>query len=96
MITRTRVEAAIEALVALLDDVDGDPDLEPSLGYNCYGGDDRELDTSDDEPSLGWTRDGFCGSTFDPDLEKDDAEHGIADAWGLAEQGLDSFGGGVE
>ncbi len=36
---RKRTEAAIEALVAMLDELDGDPDLEPD---------------NDDEPWLGW------------------------------------------
>lgn len=38
---RARLEATIEALVSLLDEIDGDPDLEPDT----------------DEPSLGWTYD---------------------------------------
>jgi hypothetical protein len=37
--SRREIESAIERLIALLDFVDGDPDLE---------------DGSDDEPSLGW------------------------------------------
>lgn len=37
---RMRIEATIEQLVALLDEIDGDPDLEAA---------------NDDEPSLGWT-----------------------------------------
>lgn len=36
---RERIEAAIESMVALLDQLDEDPDLEPD---------------NDDEPSLGW------------------------------------------
>lgn len=53
---RVRMEAAIETLLALLDEMDGNPDLEegaddePYIGG--YFGDDRELDTSDDEPYL--------------------------------------------
>lgn len=54
---RVRMEAAIETLLALLDEMDPDPDLEegadtePSLaGPQGCGDDDRELDTSDDEP----------------------------------------------
>ncbi len=39
--------ADMELLVALLDAVDGDPDMED--------GADRELDGADDEPTLGWT-----------------------------------------
>jgi hypothetical protein len=35
---RQRLEDAIEKAIALLDAIDGDPDLEPSLGYNPYMG----------------------------------------------------------
>ncbi|UDL87026.1 hypothetical protein LGH82_17560 [Mesorhizobium sp. PAMC28654] len=44
---RRRIERAVEVLLAILDEADGDPDLEP--------GADREGDLSEDEPSLGWT-----------------------------------------
>jgi hypothetical protein len=69
-VPRAAVERAIEALVALLDALDPDPDLEPngdeepSLGWTGEGrgmgdgGDDRELDTANDEPSLGWQNTG--------------------------------------
>jgi hypothetical protein len=71
---RETIEAEIERLIGLLDQVDGDPDFESSgddeddgtgedsLGwaemearFGHYGdaGDDREIDDSDDEPSLG-------------------------------------------
>lgn len=36
---RARIEEAIERLIMLLDQIDGDPDFEPA---------------NDDEPSLGW------------------------------------------
>jgi hypothetical protein len=65
-ITREQVEAHVEALIDLLDSLDADPDLEPSLGFtdtphwasqdhadfmaNGNGGDDRELD-DEREPS---------------------------------------------
>ena len=56
---RSRIELAIDNLVALLDEIDGDENLEPSLGYSRYYDDprliDAELDEADDEPSLGWT-----------------------------------------
>lgn len=68
---------AVEALLAVLDAIDPDPDLEPDLGE----GDDREADyhsptggTSDDEPSIGGD-----------DREHDLAEWGIADKDALAE-----------
>lgn len=35
---RERLEDAIEKAIALLDAVDGDPELEPSLGWTEYGG----------------------------------------------------------
>jgi hypothetical protein len=50
---RHRIERAIEALIALLDDTQPDPDLEPNLGWTdfttwhpgCLAGvDDREHD----------------------------------------------------
>jgi hypothetical protein len=42
-VRRTRLEAVIEALIGLLDEIDGDPDLEPEP---------VEVD-SDFEPSMG-------------------------------------------
>lgn len=63
---REKVETAVEALIAFLDAKDGDPDLEPSLGYanNFVAGDDREGDVGDErepeecfEPSLAHTLD---------------------------------------
>ncbi len=59
---------AVEAAVAALDAIDGDPDLEeggddePSLaspisGAPVGGSDDREEDHTDREPSLGWPED---------------------------------------
>jgi len=59
---RAGVEVFIARLIDLLDDLDGDPDLE---------------DGADAEPYL-------AGSHSD--LEYDDAERGIADGGGLAEQ----------
>ncbi|TIW71235.1 MAG: hypothetical protein E5V56_00835, partial [Mesorhizobium sp.] len=44
---RLRIERTVEALLAILDDADGDPDMEPNG--------DREGESSDYEPSLGWT-----------------------------------------
>ena len=56
---RREIADRIEADIALLDRLDGDPDLEPSLcgrevGGPSIGGDDRERETEHDEPSLGW------------------------------------------
>ena len=68
--SRADIEAEIERLIALLDHLDGDPDLEPWLAERGYSnGDDREggdpLDEGEDlreddedngdvEPSMGW------------------------------------------
>lgn len=57
---RPVIEAEIERLIALLDEIDGDPDLEPSLGFNVLmltyaGALDLEGDTADDEPTMGAT-----------------------------------------
>jgi hypothetical protein len=61
---RVRIEDAIEAMIAALDAVDPDPDMEPSLGYSLPvrvadvdleddAADGPQLDTADDEPELG-------------------------------------------
>ncbi|TIO11069.1 hypothetical protein [Mesorhizobium sp.] len=46
---RLRIETTIENLLALLDEIDGDPDLEPWLagGAEVVGTDDREQDDCD-------------------------------------------------
>jgi hypothetical protein len=58
---RARVEAVVDRLttvledmIAALDQLDGDPDLESSMGYQPYP-DECEGDGADNEPSLGWT-----------------------------------------
>ena len=43
---RRRIEAAVERLIAVLDVLDGDPDLE--AGADDEDGHDRELDPADD------------------------------------------------
>lgn len=74
-ITRARLEAKIEELVALLDLVDGDCDFEengdtePSLGTGGRLGrdgveDDLEDDTSDSEHSMGWCNPHFGDHTL--------------------------------
>lgn len=60
---RTELEARIEEMIALLDLLDGDPDLE---------------DGGDYEPSLGVPGCRVKGK-FECDLEEDPAELGIAD-----------------
>ncbi|NBN76839.1 hypothetical protein GWI72_00995 [Microvirga tunisiensis] len=54
--TRRRIEQAAEQLIALLDIIDGDPDLEPALGWPEEGPDAcvRHGLTDEEEPSLGW------------------------------------------
>lgn len=61
--TREEVEEQIEILIALLDVIDGDPDLEPSLGLNGYLSNDPpdlEGDDCDLEPILGSAEGSFC------------------------------------
>lgn len=73
---RARMEAAIETMIALLDEMDGDADLEPSLGASGYGlrghpniTDDREYQ-SEDEGVFDGDNDtsdyeaSLCGITF--------------------------------
>jgi hypothetical protein len=82
---RLQLATTIENLINLLDDMDGDPDLEPYLAGLHMGGhtDDREGDDgygqdADREPSLGWTANGDLGKEmppmFGPDLEADDID----------------------
>lgn len=69
---RQRLETEIERLISLLDAIDGDADLEPSLaGFDRDTG-DLESDTADNEPSLGWVtlwQSGRIVSGSDTDLE---------------------------
>lgn len=57
---RRALELVLEQGIALLDQLDGDTDLEdtgdlePSIGGEYHGQVDLEYDTSDDELSLGW------------------------------------------
>lgn len=97
---RRRMGAAIEALIAAMDALDGDPDFEPA---------------NDDEPSLGWLGEGWgCGASENSDdrefedereisaIERHgagfiwsghedaedthDAESCVADEWGIADR----------
>lgn len=89
---RARMEAAVERLLAALDAIDGDPDLE---SYLTGTGDDREGedeetegdDDADEEPSLGgadflmdqtlWSAGADDDRELDLDLEEDDPlDHG--------------------
>lgn len=76
--TRDRIAEAIEGLLALLDQFDGDPDFEECGDDESYiSGSmyDREADQSDWEPSLGWISRDEQGWTVthgsDADLEVD-------------------------
>ncbi|MGP9818995.1 hypothetical protein ACTZWW_03175 [Salinarimonas sp. NSM] len=63
---RARIEAHIERMMAVLDDLDGDPDTEPYLAAtvceDCYGchtpGDDREHE-DDFEPDCDREPEGY-------------------------------------
>lgn len=104
---RERAERTIEALIAMLDELDSDPDLEDA---------DEDDDGTDREWSLGATehidqRVGWEHAALDGDLEhqvddepvdsdeleQDPAEFGIADADGIAEQcvGDSHFGSNI-
>lgn len=76
--TRDRIAEAIEGLLALLDQFDGDPDFEDGFDDESYiSGSmfDREGDLADWEPSLGWISRDEKGWTVthgsDADLEVD-------------------------
>lgn len=84
----------VERLLAILDALDGDPDLEASGNNDDPRLDDAECDLAESEPSLGAT------DTFDQneagwfeltlyradDLEQNADDDGIADLDGLREQ----------
>ncbi len=84
---RTSVAYTIERLIDMLDAMEPDPDLEPSIGGFLMGGtahDEREADyegsgpdagvTSDDEPSLGWCGHSRSQYGFREDVELDHAD----------------------
>lgn len=80
---RAEAEAAIERLIAMVDELDPDPDLEPTLGFIPPGGlDDGEPDDPE-EPSLGSTN-GIdqsawaAGNTEDAEGEDSDLEPSLA------------------
>ena len=71
---RAYAEDLIERAITILDELDGDPDLEPSLADTTT---DLEQDDADLEPSLGWTASGAlgsCASWLSVDLEDDPSE----------------------
>ena len=52
---RQRIERTIDYLIALLDALDGDTDLEPDNAGTIGWWNDAEGDDADSESSLGWT-----------------------------------------
>ncbi|PDT82952.1 hypothetical protein [Sinorhizobium sp. BJ1] len=75
--TRRAIEAHIERLIALLDEIDGDSDLEPALGWTFHGPSVlSEASHNDDDRE------------WDDEREWDPAEMGIADMDGVMEQWL--------
>lgn len=95
-VDRVAIEAAIDRLIDLLDELDGDPDLEPYLAGDLNMrmgaiGDDREGDDADNEPSLGWPCDDHGGANQasatwyagNDDREGDPGDLGIADSGAL-------------
>jgi len=70
---RQMVEAELDRLIGLLDEIDGDPDLEAN-------GDEAE-------PWLGWTRSGSFGDTEDREEECDDEGAACDDEGWLEEDG---------
>lgn len=85
---RSSIATTIENLINMLDDMDTDCDLEPSLGGYFGASDDREDACEDEgaqcedegvcddfEPSHGWTVDGVVGKADDDERELEN-EHG--------------------
>jgi len=68
---RVSIATTIERLIDMLDALDEDADLEPSLG----SGDDREGDFSDHEHSLGWGQ-GSQSALHTSDEREEENEHG--------------------
>jgi hypothetical protein len=84
-VDRRAVEDAIERLIAILDAMDGDPDVEdgadaePPFGWT-RDGDHGSNSQDEEEPSLGWTAgfshqgSGWHGGTDDREDEHDGRE----------------------
>ncbi|MCZ4430713.1 hypothetical protein O3S81_13490 [Agrobacterium sp. SOY23] len=75
MLRRAELEKKIEELIALLDLLDGDENLEPYLADTDPENEDREDDDerepgTDDEPSLGWSNPGGLRVEVPEDLEQ--------------------------
>lgn len=61
LILREEIEGMLERMIGLLDVIDGDPDLEPTMGDVAEGHVDEAEPDPDQEPSLGWTVGGEVG-----------------------------------
>lgn len=101
-LSRLRQEASdeIERLLLLIDRIDGDVDLEPSLTGFSDGMDDREGDAADDEPSLaGITVDpcfaDVCNFDFDCECNDGDDEDG-GDSEEETDSGIGDYDGLME
>lgn len=62
---RMLLEHIVENALLALDEIDGDPDLEPDADDEPNG---------DFEPSLGWTRSGENGDSRASDEEREDSQ----------------------
>jgi len=96
---RRRMEAAIETLIAALDALDGDSDLEPatddepSIGWPLgasgatafQDSDDRELDDEREFTALERHGGGFVWSGADDDEDSHDSEYCVADHFGIGD-----------
>ena len=77
---RFHARETVDRLIGFLDATDGDPDLEPTLGYVAPGHVDEAEVEEDPEPSLGWTgivnqaSRNRLGGSDGQDHEKDDAD----------------------
>lgn len=63
---RARVEDAIEGLIAMLDALDGDPDLEPAYGRALRQGEQDEAE-AEDEHGTEIDRGEWCDGEFASD-----------------------------
>jgi len=86
-IAKHMIADEVERLLAVLDSLDGDADLELNVGNNYDDPrlDDCEDDGADDEPSLA-SFNGPSGYSGFIDREDDPAESGIGDLDGMEEQ----------
>jgi hypothetical protein len=83
---RRKIEAEIDRLIGLLDEHDGDSDIEPSLAGYSFGMDDREGDPLEDGEHQCEDEGAQC------DDEGDTSDSGVGDTDGLMEQ-IGSFNG---